>query len=227
MPESAQQHWDSIYNTKPDHELSWHESEPIVSLELIKRHVCPGAHVIDIGGGASGLAGHLLEAGIGAVTVLDISAAAIARSQARHSGVGGIHWVVADILNAGHLGLFDAWHDRAVFHFLTSEADRTVYARLAARSVRSGGHLILGTFAIDGPEKCSGLPVSRYDAETLARPFSPIFSLVHEVRHVHTTPWGTQQPFCFVVLKRNADGMVEAASTASGDEQIQADANCE
>jgi len=155
-------HWETVYTSKGDAELSWTQAEPAASLALIEE-VCPAGRVIDVGGGTSLLAARLLDRGY-AVTVLDISQAAIDRARQRLGArAGEVGWVVADVTAAPDLGTFDVWHDRAVFHFLTAPADRAAYAALLARTVPAGGHAVIATFALDGPEKCSGLEVRRYD----------------------------------------------------------------
>lgn len=195
-------HWQQVYLTKGDRETSWHQDDPAVSLELIQLHTSPGARVIDVGGGASVLGGRLLQLGF-AVTVVDISPAALERAQQRIGpSASNIQWITGDITQIPSLQPCDLWHDRAVFHFLTDVNDRKNYIDLCARTVVTGGHVVIGTFALDGPEKCSGLPVQRYDAEGIGREFGPAFSLVHAEPHVHITPWGKPQSFVFTVLRR-------------------------
>lgn len=202
------EHWENVYKSKADAELSWFQRAPEVSVALIKG-LGPGAEpgarrVIDVGGGQSALAGELLERGLaGEVTVLDISAAAVERGKARLGAPAArVRWIVGDVLEAGALGPVDVWHDRAVFHFLTRAAERRRYAALAAGAVAPGGHAIVATFAPTGPEKCSGLAVSRFDAPSLAAEFAPHFELVASRAETHTTPWGKGQGFTWVVLRR-------------------------
>ncbi|MGN6544093.1 MAG: class I SAM-dependent methyltransferase, partial [Aureliella sp.] len=157
-----QAHWNNVYKEKSPTEVSWFEAEPQVSLDLIQSVAPVGCSVIDVGGGASRLIDRLLDVGYGPVAVLDVSAVALEKAQARlDNRASRVRWIVSDILECKELGQFDVWHDRAVFHFLTDPAQRRQYVDLAARSLRPGGHLILGTFALAGPEKCSGLPVCR------------------------------------------------------------------
>lgn len=199
-----QAHWDGVYASKGADDLSWHQDDPSMSLELI-REVAPDldARIIDVGGGTSILVDRLLETGYTALTVLDISETALAQSKSRLGANGNhVRWEVADVTQAGHLGRFDVWHDRAVFHFLTSERDRQSYVGLAERSIPSGGHLIVATFAVDGPERCSGLPVCRYDATSLAQVFAHGFEPVRAVQETHLTPWGASQKFVYCVLRR-------------------------
>lgn len=195
-------HWQQVYQTKPDAETSWYQDEPRVSMDLIRSCALPGGKVIDIGGGSSLLGGRLVAAGFDAA-VLDISAAAVERAKIRN-GVAAIRirWIVADVTEVDDLGQFDVWHDRAVFHFLTNVEDRRRYASLATRSVMPGGHLVIGTFAMDGPEKCSGLPVERYDDRKLLEVFAPAFTMVRSFHDTHLTPWGKAQSFCFAVMQK-------------------------
>ena len=158
--------------------------------------------MIDVGGGTSALGERLLDAGY-AVAVLDVSAAALARARSRLGArADAVRWIVADVTADPDLGAHDCWHDRAVFHFLTERADRRRYAALLARSVPSGGHAIIATFAPDGPDKCSGLPVCRYDGPALAAELGHALTLVRETRETHVTPWGKPQSFQYSVFRR-------------------------
>lgn len=197
-------HWEAVYGTKPDGELSWHQDEPEPSLGLIREWAPPGGRVIDVGGGNSILAGRLVAMGF-EVTVLDVSAAAVERGRARLGDPGRkVRWIVADVAEAPELQQVDLWHDRAAFHFLTDAPDRRRYLEVAQRTVRPGGHLVIGTFASDGPPACSGLPVERYDEPALAAAFAPAFTLVQALQSTHVTPWGKPQSFLFAVLARPA-----------------------
>ena len=158
--------------------------------------------MIDVGGGSSPLASRLLEAGY-AVAVLDVSEAALDRAKARMGAPAiGVEWIVADLTEVGDVGRFDLWHDRAVFHFLTDPADRAKYVALLSRTVPPGGHAVIATFAPDGPEQCSGLPVRRYDARSLTRELGPGFTLLKSVPEAHRTPWGVAQSFQYSVFRR-------------------------
>ena len=158
--------------------------------------------MIDVGGGASLLAERLLERGY-SVTVLDISKTAIDRARSRIGDrASQIQWIVADVTENPQLGSFEVWHDRAVFHFLTASADRAAYTALLARTVPVGGHLIIATFALDGPEKCSGLEVRRYDGQKLSSELGPRFDLLRSVPELHLTPWGGRQSFQYSLFKR-------------------------
>jgi ubiquinone/menaquinone biosynthesis C-methylase UbiE len=197
------EHWETVYRSKGDAELSWFQAQPAVSLSLISGIQPLPRSVIDIGGGQSGLAGKLLDEGIESTTVVDISESAIERGKKRlGEWAGRVRWVVADVLALPPLGEFEVWHDRAVFHFLTDPEDRRRYIDAAVRTLAPGGHAIVATFALTGPEKCSGLPVARYEAGGLARELGPSFSLVKSERETHTTPWGKVQDFTYVVLRR-------------------------
>lgn len=195
------EHWEAVYSAKSAAELSWTQPEPATSLALIAE-ACPGGSVIDVGGGTSLLAERLLGRGY-AVTVLDISQAAIDRARERlGTGAGEVRWMVADVTAAPDLGVFDVWHDRAVFHFLTAAKDRAAYVALLARTVPVGGHAVIATFALDGPEKCSGLDVRRYDGVTLAAELGPGFRLLKSVPELHRTPWNATQSFQYSLFER-------------------------
>lgn len=198
-------HWEEVYLEKEETRLSWHQDDPRQSFDLVTK-VCPrGGKVLDVGGGTSLLASRLTTSGHASVTVVDLSGAALRRAQERSDAVRSqIRWVVADVCGPSWPveELVDVWHDRAVFHFLAAPEDRRRYVARASRSVRSGGHAVIATFALDGPEQCSGLPVQRYDAAALASAFAPEFTLVESQREVHTTPWNSQQAFVYVVLRR-------------------------
>jgi SAM-dependent methyltransferase len=200
---NQREHWEDVYRTKGDTELSWFQSEPGISLSLIEALDDLPRRAIDMGGGQSSLAGELLRLGVEDVAVLDISQAAIERGQDRlGDDAARVQWIAADVLDPPDLGEFDLWHDRAVYHFLTNAADRERYLRVAAAAVAPGGHLIVATFAPTGPEKCSGLPVHRCDAEQLREEFKPLFSLVRSQPETHLTPWGKPQDFTYAVFRR-------------------------
>lgn len=198
MDEKA--HWESIYRTKSPAEVSWFQSESRVSLELIRRaEPRLYASIIDVGGGASVLVDNLLSAGYRKLTVLDLSAAALELSRLR-IGIAGdeVTWQVANILTSDlPVGTIDLWHDRAVFHFLTNPLDRERYVAKVRRAVRPGGHVLIATFAEDGPTRCSGLEVARYKAESLHSVFGSDFELLEQVREEHLTPWGARQSFVY------------------------------
>ena len=196
-------HWQGIYSTKRDDEVSWFQPVPAVSLELIDRCQLKGdARVIDVGAGASRVVDGLLARGC-LPTVLDIAGAALVVSRQRLGDVAErVSWVEQDVTSFSPTTPFDLWHDRAVFHFLTLAEDRAAYRTALSAAVRPGGHAIVATFAPDGPEKCSGLPVVRYAPDELAAELGDGFVLVDQLRHEHVTPSGRVQAFTFVVLQR-------------------------
>lgn len=198
------QHWDEVYSTKAHDQVSWFQQEPSVSLELIESlHLEPAQPIVDVGGGTSTLVDRLLECGHTGLTVLDISAHALHLARLRLAERSHrVQWLVADLLRWTPPRRFALWHDRAVFHFLTEPDDRARYREMAADGVTPGGHLILATFAADGPEQCSGLPVVRFDAMDLADVFSKDFTPVGHRREHHRTPAGIDQPFTWLVLQR-------------------------
>ena len=196
----AQQHWDAVYVEKGPQTVSWFQREPAVSLRLLRELAPPPASVIDVGAGASLLADRLLDGGWTDVTVLDVSAAAGALVRKRLGDA--VQVITADVLSWTPPRTYDACHDRAVFHFLTSPQDRARYVGVATAAVRQGGALVLGTFAADGPEQCSGLPTARYAPEELAAQFDDAFDLERSESEQHTTPWGAVQHFTWVGLRR-------------------------
>jgi SAM-dependent methyltransferase len=198
-------HWEGVYTSKGEDEVSWFQEEPAPSLDLLR---LAGAHpltaLIDIGGGASRLVDSLLAQGFVNITVLDLSEAALAKARARLGEKSSdVKWIAADVTRWQPSGIYDVWHDRAAFHFLTDQAEQAAYTRVLKRALRPGGHAIIGTFALDGPEKCSGLPVARHSGESLGVILGPDFSLVDSRRHEHTTPWKSVQRFQFSTFRRN------------------------
>ncbi len=197
-------HWERVYATKAETGVSWYQGEPRLSLELITS-VAParGGRVLDVGGGASVLVDRLLDLPFAEIAVLDISETALERARARLGRrAERVRWIVADVTAAPAPGSFDVWHDRAVFHFLTEAADRRAYVELARRTVPEGGHVLIATFADEGPRRCSDLDVCRYNAGTLSAELGPGFALVREASETHTTPWGAPQPFFYGVFRR-------------------------
>ncbi|HEX3115880.1 MAG TPA: class I SAM-dependent methyltransferase [Bradyrhizobium sp.] len=200
-------HWEGVYAAKREDQVSWFQETPAISLELIARAGAVQSYaIIDIGGGASRLADCLVERGYQDVTVLDLSAAALAAARARMGDrAGQVTWIAADMTDWQPARSYDIWHDRAAFHFLTLAEDQAAYVIRLRRALRPGGHAIIGTFAPDGPERCSGLAVSRYDAGSLAATLGHGFELVDTIRHEHTTPWGAAQKFQFSTFRRQPD----------------------
>jgi SAM-dependent methyltransferase len=201
---SRRTHWENVYTTKGEREVSWFQENPAPSLELMAlAGVSADASIIDIGGGASRLVDALVDRNVRQITVLDLSAAALDAAKERLGDRGaGVEWVAADITTWEPSQTYDLWHDRAAFHFLTDASDRSAYVRHLKRAVRSGGHVIIGTFAPDGPERCSGLPVIRYDAGILGTVLGTDFELMDSRRHDHITPWGAVQRFQFSTFRR-------------------------
>lgn len=196
-------HWQDIYTTKGEKEVSWFEDNPAASLELMAlTGATSGSAVIDIGGGASRFVDALAGLGYEDITVLDLSEAALATARARLAArAAPVDWVAADVTTWKPQRLYDLWHDRAAFHFLIDAVDQAAYVDRLGRALRPGGHAIIGTFAPDGPERCSGLPVARYDAARLGQTLGSAFELIGTRRHEHTTPWGSKQSFQFCAFR--------------------------
>jgi SAM-dependent methyltransferase len=200
------EHWQGVYSAKGEAQTSWFRPHLDESLRIIDALALPSqAAFIVVGAGRSTLVDDLRARGFHDLCVLDISAEALAQSRARLGAAASlVHWIEGDVLEARLApARYDLWHDRAVFHFLTSAEQQARYAAIAARSIRPGGHLLLATFAPDGPEKCSGLPVCRYDAATLAARFASHFTPVADSREAHRTPFDTTQAFTYLLLRRN------------------------
>lgn len=202
--ETRQAHWEGVYTKNGENEVSWFQGNPAPSLELIARvGATPASAIIDIGGGASRLVDNLVERCFEDVTVLDLSEAALEAAKIRLGGrAAQVHWLVADVTVWDPQKIYDIWHDRAAFHFLTEHSDRTAYLARLEGALKVGGYAIIATFALDGPERCSGLPVVRYDPASLGQTLGPRFQLVDSRRHVHATPWGSEQSFQFSVFRR-------------------------
>ena len=203
MTDARQSHWENVYTTKGEQEVSWFEESPELSLRLIaEAGIGPEASVVDIGGGASRLVDALFERGQTHITVLDLSSAALDVARVRIGNAPSVKWVVSDVTEWVSASPFDLWHDRAAFHFLTDGGEQQKYVAAMKQALRPGAIVIIGTFAPDGPEKCSGLPVARYDAETLAAVLGSDFVPLAHLRHTHTTPWGAEQRFQFTTFRR-------------------------
>jgi methyltransferase family protein len=195
----SDEHWDSAYVRKGIGGTSWYEAEPTMSLSLIEAlHVDQDAAVIDIGGGGSPLAASLLDRAFSDVSVLDVSAVALEESRRRAPDDGRVHYLHQDLLSWEPQRRYDLWHDRAFFHFLTSEEDRRAYVRALYASLGPGSAVILATFAADGPPTCSGLPVLRYSSEELTRILGNRFEPLEARRQAHVTPTGNAQPFTWL-----------------------------
>jgi SAM-dependent methyltransferase len=196
---SLRDHWQNVYEQKGEDDVSWFQARPDISLALVMRTgVGRDARIVDVGGGASRLVDALLDSGVSGMTVVDIAAAALERARSRLGPrASAVTWVTSDVAHWKPDSTFDVWHDRAVFHFMVREDDRETYVATLRRALRPGGHAIIGTFASDGPERCSGLPVRRYEPETLAAELGTGFQLVDSVRDEHMTPGGKIQRFQF------------------------------
>lgn len=199
MSNDRASHWESIYQTKADDQVSWFQHTPEPSLTLLTlAGATPASAIIDIGAGASHLVDALIDRGHGDVTVLDISQAALDADRARlGSAASRVTWIRSDVTAWQPSRSYDIWHDRAAFHFLTDPADQAAYAAVLTRALKPGGHAIIGTFAPDGPEKCSGLPIIRHDADSIGQLLGSGFELVDARRHEHKTPWDSIQLFQF------------------------------
>ena len=197
-------HWDEVYRTKSSSTLSWYQASPEPSLKVLDR-VTTGGHrsLIDVGGGASTLIDALLERGWVDLTILDIAAPALEVAQQRLGRAAqNVDWKVADITSWQPLRTYNVWHDRAVFHFLTSAEAREGYKKALMAGTVTGSIVIIATFALEGPEKCSGLVVRRYNADTLAEELGPGFQLLSAEIETHSTPGGSEQVFNWCLFKR-------------------------
>ena len=197
-------HWDGVYTARRADRVSWYAPRLERSLVMIRAVTDSSSEIIDVGGGASTLADDLLELGYSGISVLDVSSAAIAVAKRRLGRrAEAITWITADVTQARLSDdSYDVWHDRAGYHFLTDPADRRAYSESASRSVKRGGHVLLATFSLDGPTRCSGLDVVRYSAETLGREIRSAFILEQEVQESHLTPAGAEQRFLYCSFRR-------------------------
>ncbi len=206
MDTEHQSHWEDVFRKKKPEAMSWYQPSLQVSLELIRSTgVGPGAAIIDIGGGASTLVDDLLALNFSNITVLDISASALELARTRLGNrSGSVIWVRADITGTDlSASSFEVWHDRALFHFLTTQGRREQYCRVLTAAVQPGGHAIIATFGLNGPRSCSGLEVARYDADSLARTIGDSFSLVTTRTEQHRTPSNAVQEFVYCLFRRN------------------------
>lgn len=196
---NRQQHWETVYQTKTPADVSWFQQQPQESLDFIHSFGLPkDAAIIDIGGGDSLLADHLLQLGYTNITVLDISAAALEKAKRRLGEKAGlVKWIVSDILEFKPALKYDCWHDRATFHFLTSSSDIEKYALTANAAIKEGGRIVVATFSTEGPVKCSGLPVQQYNENQLGKTLQRWFSKIRCITTDHITPFNTIQNFIF------------------------------
>lgn len=201
---NRKQHWENVYRNRAPSQVSWYQSEPSVSLQLIE--ACgagPEDAIIDVGGGASVLVDRLLARGHEAVAVLDLSGAALATARERLGrGADRVEWYEADVTGFVAPHRYRIWHDRAVFHFLTEPDDRRRYAEVLRQTIPAGGCVIIASFALDGPTQCSGLDIERYDAEKLLAALGGGFELRDSVSESHLTPAGDRQRFQYFRLQR-------------------------
>lgn len=205
MTSQRRNHWDNVYTTKPADTVSWFQDDPTPSLNMIAQTgVGTGDPIVDIGGGASVLIDRLLDRAHSAVTVLDIAEAGLAVAKQRLGArAGRVTWIAQDVTAwQPPKDAFSIWHDRAVFHFLVEEADRVAYVRALDQGVRTGGFVILATFTLSGPERCSGLPVRRCSAELLQAELGPRYRLIEQRLQTHVTPSGNHQDFIWCLFKK-------------------------
>jgi len=201
---SMQGYWDHVYTAKKAEDVSWFEATPAVSLDLIDATgTGSSSEIIDVGGGASRLVDALIERNQKKIAVLDISSSALEAAQIRLGELAKrVDWIVTDIVRWHPSKQYDLWHDRAAFHFLVDPSDQAAYAAVLARALRPSAFAIIGTFALDGPERCSGLPVVRHDANSLSKVLGPTFSLQSSMLHDHVTPSGAIQRFQFSTFRK-------------------------
>jgi trans-aconitate methyltransferase len=197
-------HWDAVYLTRPADSVSWFQPHPGPSLEALDRLQLPAsASLVDVGGGASNMARALLRRGWTDLTMLDISRSALEVAKGRLGRrASAVNWLIADVTTWKPARTYDVWHDRALFHFLTRESQRAAYRQVLETAVGRSGHAIIATFAPDGPQRCSGLPVRRYDEKSLASELGPGFRLLHHWREEHRPPEGATQIFSWCLFGR-------------------------
>lgn len=201
---SSKQHWENVYGTKAEHEVSWFQPYPKTSIEFVDLFDLPlDANIIDIGGGDSHFVDALLEKGYKNVWVLDISATAIERAKQRlGSKAADVHWIISDVTDFVPPVQFDLWHDRAAFHFLTTEEQIYKYVSIAEDAVKKNGYLILGTFSESGPKKCSGLEIAQYSEVSMSARFELAFERIRCKKVDHSTPFQTVQNFLFCSFRK-------------------------
>ena len=198
------QHWEKVFETKAEYEFSWFQTYPKTSMEFLELFNLPlNANIIDIGGGDSHLIDELIKKGYSNIYVLDISANALDRAKKRlGENANKVNWIVSDITDFNPTIKFDFWHDRAAFHFLTSEDQVNKYVSIAEKAIIPGGYLILGTFSETGPTKCSGLEIKQYNETSMSYRFEKSFERIKCIEEIHATPFNTTQNFLFCSFKR-------------------------
>lgn len=201
---NKKEHWENIYCTKQENEVSWFQQYPKTSMDFVELFsLKKDSKIIDIGGGDSHFVDALLEAGYTNITVLDISAKAIERAKIRIGGKAeSVKWIVSDVTEFVPTEQYDFWHDRAAFHFLTQEEQADKYVEIANKGVAQNGVLVLGTFSVNGPKKCSGLDIKQYSEESLSHKFERYFKRVKCITEDHQTPFNTTQNFLFCSFKK-------------------------
>lgn len=204
MPYNQKQHWDNVYSTKAEDEVSWFQPYPKTSMEFIQLFNMPlDANIIDVGGGDSHFVDALLDNGFQNIYVLDISANAIERAKQRLGDrASKVNWIVSDVTEFQPTVQFDFWHDRAAFHFLTTEDKIYNYVAIAEDAIKKDGYLILGTFSQNGPKKCSGLEIKQYSEASMSARFEIAFDRIKCITEDHTTPFNTIQNFLFCSFKK-------------------------
>lgn len=203
---SHKTHWEKIYEAKAESDFSWFQPYPQISVDFINLFKLPKtASIIDIGGGDSHLVDALLELGYSDITMLDISAKSIERTKVRlGEKASAVTWIEKNIVDFEPQRMYDFWHDRAAFHFLTAEIQIIKYLAIVKQGIKSGGHLVLGTFSDNGPNKCSGLEVKQYTESSMSALFEKDFKRIKCLEETHITPFNTQQNFVFCSFQRTS-----------------------
>ena len=198
------EHWEDVYKKKTDNQVSWYQVVPATSLRLINElQLSLESSIIDIGGGNSNFTIELQKIGYKNLSVLDISGLALMRTKEKMGDAANtVNWVESDVLDLDEFNKYDVIHDRATFHFITNEDDIKKYVDIISGAIIKGGHLVISTFAITGPEKCSNLQLSQYSSSGLAQVFNENFKLIRVVNEVHTSPYNTKQDFIFCLFAR-------------------------
>ena len=202
--DKQKEHWEDVYEKKTDHQVSWYQAVPETSLRLINElQLSLESSIIDIGGGNSNFTIELQKIGYKNLSVLDISGLALMRTKKKMGDASkAVHWMESDVLDLIELNKYDVIHDRATFHFLTHEDDIKKYVDVVSDAMIKGGHLVISTFSLTGPEKCSNLQVSQYSSSTLSLLFKENFVLTRSFNEIHTSPYNTTQDFVFCVFTR-------------------------